>query len=180
MINGDRDFTIAHNSPIQGTGLFAKKVIPRGTRILEYAGQRIPKDNLAQDLAKGLTSLIYVMKLNDTTAIDGERSGNDARYINHSCTPNCEVLFFNETPYIYAMKEISPEEELSFDYKLGCDGASDISLEQKQALYPCKCGSENCRHRSNGCAVRERRSRRPERNTSEYSHSPSSRSDPCR
>ena len=141
----DRDFTLVKTSPVHGRGVFAKKNIPKGTRIFEYAGERVLKANLTQDLVNGLTSMTYVMNLNKTMAIDGERNGNDARFINHSCNPNCEVLYFNETPYIYAMREIQEGQELNFDYKLGFDTELDLSSDQKKEWFPCNCGSENCR-----------------------------------
>ena len=141
----NRDFTIAKKSDIQGTGLFAKKDIPRGTRVMAYEGLRVSKLNLLNDLANGLTNMIYVMNLNETMVIDGERGGNAARFINHSCEPNCEVLFFNETPYIYAMQEIPQTEELSFDYKLGFGNEVAITDEQKKAWFPCNCGAKTCK-----------------------------------
>jgi uncharacterized protein len=145
MTTENRDFTRTQVSKIQGTGLFAKKVIPRGTRIMTYEGLRVSKVDLVNDLAQGLTNMIYVMNLNETTVIDGERSGNDARFINHSCEPNCEVLFFNETPYIYALQEIPQTEELSFDYKLGFGSEVEITEEQKKAWFPCNCGAKTCK-----------------------------------
>ena len=145
MMTANRDFTIAKSSEIQGTGLFAKKVIPKGTRIIEYEGLRVQKADLLHDLANGLTNMIYVMQLNESMVIDAGREGNDARFINHSCAPNCEVLSFNETPYIYAMQEIPQGEELSFDYKLGFDGEVEIPIEQKKEWFPCNCGASTCR-----------------------------------
>lgn len=141
----DRDFIVIENSQVHGRGVFAKRAIPKGTRIFEYAGERVLKANLAQDLVNGLTSLIYVMNLNETLAIDGERGGNDARFINHSCDPNCEVLYFNETPYIYAIQEIHEGDELSFDYKYGIEGDVEASYEQKREWFPCNCGAKKCR-----------------------------------
>ncbi len=141
----DRDFIVIENSQVHGRGVFAKRAIPKGTRIFEYTGERVLKANLAQDLVNGLTSLIYVMNLNETLAIDGERGGNDARFINHSCDPNCEVLYFNETPYIYAIQEIHEGDELSFDYKYGIEGDVEASYEQKREWFPCNCGAKKCR-----------------------------------
>jgi SET domain-containing protein len=141
----DRDFTIVKDSPIHGKGVFAKKIIPKGTRIFEYTGEKVLKSNLVNDLANGLTSMIYVMNLNDIMAIDGERGGNDARFINHSCDPNCEVLYFDKTPYIYASEEIITGTELSFDYKLGFDTNVNLSPEEQKNLFPCHCGTANCR-----------------------------------
>ena len=145
MIANDRDFTTVKNSPIQGNGLFAKKLIPKGTRILEYEGERVLKSNLISDIATGLTSGIYVMNLNETTVIDAERNGNNARFANHSCDPNCEIMFFNKTPYLYAMENIPEGIELNFDYKLGFGDEVEMSNEDKKEWFPCKCGTANCR-----------------------------------
>lgn len=141
-----RDLTMVKKSQVHGKGLFAKKTIPKGTRIIEYAGKRVLKKNIATDLLKGLTSLVYIMNLNETTAIDAERNGNNARFINHSCSPNCIVYFFNEVPYIYALSQINAGEELSFDYKMGFTSEEKpLSQELKKAFLPCSCGSLNCR-----------------------------------
>lgn len=145
MENQNRDFVFVNDSPVHGKGVFAKRTIPKGTRILEYAGERVLKENLARDLVEGRTSLVYVMNLNETHAVDGERGGNEARFINHSCTPNCEVLYFNNTPYIYAIEEIYTGTELNFDYKYGSEDDQEISADQKRELFPCNCGSLNCR-----------------------------------
>ncbi len=145
MITLERHFTVVKNSPVHGKGVFAKKTIPKGTRILEYTGEHVLKSNLPTEMANGLTSLVYVMNLSETMAIDGERGGNDARFINHSCDPSCEVMYFDERPYIYAMREITAGEELNFDYQLGFNSNLELSFEERREMYPCKCGSANCR-----------------------------------
>ena len=141
----DRDFTIIKDSHIQGFGLFDKKTIPKGTRILEYEGKRVLKENLIADLVAGLTTLRYVMNLTETTVIDAEREGNDARFINHSCKPNCIIYFFDNTPYIYALQEIPIGNELSFDYQMGTTNPESLTEQQKRDILPCNCGSKNCR-----------------------------------
>ena len=141
----DRNFTVVKDSQIQGFGLFAKKTIPKGTRIFEYAGKRVLKENLMADLVAGLTTLRYVMNLTETTVIDAEREGNDARFINHSCEPNCIIYFFANTPYIYALQEIPIGDELSFDYQMGTTNPESLTEQQKRDILPCNCGSKNCR-----------------------------------
>jgi len=140
----NRDFTLVKTSPVHGKGVFAKRIIPKGTRIFEYDGERVLKTNLASDLAKGLTSLTYVMNLDEKYAIDGERGGNDSRFINHSCDPNCEVIYFGGIPYIYAMQDIPQGEEINFDYKYGSESDVEFTDEQKREWFPCKCGAKNC------------------------------------
>jgi uncharacterized protein len=142
----DRGFTIVKESSIQGMGLFAKTIIPSGSRIIEYEGDRVLKENIISDAENGLTSTIYMMNLNETMVIDGERNGNDARFINHNCNPNCIVYFFNEIPFVYALRDIAEGEELSFDYKLSAfDKTKKLTLEEKKETVPCLCNAENCR-----------------------------------
>ncbi|MBK6975833.1 MAG: SET domain-containing protein-lysine N-methyltransferase [Cytophagaceae bacterium] len=142
----DRDFTLVKDSQVEGLGVFAKRNIPKGSRIIEYKGERISKKDLILDMVKGLTSLKYVMNLTETIAIDGERNGNEARFINHSCEPNCTVYYFDDKPFIYALREISEGEELSFDYQLVTENPEQvIDFEQKKAMFPCQCGSVKCR-----------------------------------
>ncbi len=142
----DRGFTSVKSSSIAGNGLFAKKIIPSGTRIIEYKGERILKENMVDDIVNGLTTGIYVMNLNETIAIDGERNGNDARFINHHCSPNCTVHFFNEIPFIYALREIGEGEELSFDYKLSAfNKDKNLTMAEKKEISPCFCNAANCR-----------------------------------
>lgn len=142
----DRDFINVEKSTVHGQGVFAKRNIPKGSRIIEYKGERVQKKDLINDMVEGLTSLIYVMNLSETVAIDGERNGNEARFINHSCEPNCTVYYFNETPFIYALREIQQGEELNFDYQLGTDNDQSVfEIEQKKEMFPCKCGAASCR-----------------------------------
>ncbi len=141
----NRDFIRVGRSKIQGRGVFAKRKIPRGTRIIEYAGDRIPKKDLLSDVENGLTSHKYVLSINDELSVDGERNGNEARFINHSCEPNCEVYVFDEVPYIYAMVEIHRWEELTFDYKLNSSFGRKLTKKEKFALFPCNCQSKKCR-----------------------------------
>ena len=140
----DRGFTQVRFSPIHGRGLFAKKKIPKGTRLLEYEGKRVERDQIVNDAINGLTNMMYVMGLNETTVIDGERNGNDARFMNHHCSPNCEVYFINDTPFIYAMEEIKKDEELTFDYHLNVITETHLTSLQKKEWFPCHCGSPVC------------------------------------
>jgi len=141
----DRDFIQVQASGIHGTGVFAKRPIPRGTRVIEYAGRRLPKTQLLEAAERGERSLTYVLNLNAETAIDGAENGNDARFINHSCEPNCEVYIFDETPYIYAMQDILAGAELTFDYMLQSASSLRISRTLSRELFPCNCGAPHCR-----------------------------------
>ena len=141
----DRDFILVRASGIHGMGVFAKRPIPKGTRILEYAGRRLSKTELLETAERRERLLTYVLNLDADTAIDGAEQGNDARFINHSCDPNCEVYIFDNTPYIYAMQEIPAGAELTFDYKLQSASSMRISRALSRELFPCSCGTPNCR-----------------------------------
>jgi uncharacterized protein len=119
-------------SPIDRQGLFAARDIPPGTRIVEYLGEKISKDESARRLAQYNTYIVY---LNEQYDIDGETLANAARYINHSCDPNCTVEYTTETLWIVALKPIQAGEELSCNY--GFD-ARDYEK------FPCRCGATTC------------------------------------
>jgi len=140
----NRDFIRVGKSRIQGKGVFAKRKIPKGTRIIEYQGERISVTNLFAELKEGKQASIYSFGLSRDTVIDGARNGNDARFFNHSCQPNCEVYIFDERVYIYAMREIVKGEELTFDYHLG-PAFKKSKSKMKPEDFPCFCGSANCR-----------------------------------
>ena len=140
----NRDFVRVGRSRIQGKGLYAKRKIPKGTRIIEYTGERVPLVNLLVEVAEGKPAAVYAFRLNASTVIDGSRNGNEARFINHSCEPNCEAYMFDERMNIYAMREIVRGEELTFDYQLGSP-VGKRRTKKDIADYACHCGSKNCR-----------------------------------
>jgi SET domain-containing protein len=119
-------------SPIDRQGLFAATDIPRGTCIVEYRGEMISKGESARRLAQ---YNVYIVYLNEQYDIDGETLANTARYINHSCDPNCTVEYTTETLWIVALKHIQAGEELSCNY--GYD-ARDYDK------FPCRCGATMC------------------------------------
>jgi len=140
----NRDFIRVGRSRIAGKGVFAKRKIPKGTRIVEYLGMRVPVSKFLVEISEGKAPSIYAFRLNDSMIIDGAVGGNDARFINHSCEPNCEAYVFDDRAYIYALRDITRGEELTFDYQLQRTIRSRVSREDKE-LYRCLCGSANCR-----------------------------------
>lgn len=141
---GSRDFIRVGKSRIEGTGVFAKRKIPRGTRIIEYTGERVPIGAVYHEVIDGEPTRVYAFALNETTAIDGTRNGNEARFFNHSCAPNCEAYIFDERAYIYAMRDIRRGEELTFDYQLGPVDQTKVP-QYNEAEYACRCGAPECR-----------------------------------
>lgn len=140
----DRDFIRVGKSPIHGRGVFAKRKIPKGTRVIEYLGERIQLEKLCRDPATVGTARVYAFYLDENTVIDGARNGNDARFINHSCDPNCEAYCIDDRVYIYGMGDIARDDELTFDYKLAATRDGLAGIENSRA-YICRCGSKNCR-----------------------------------
>jgi SET domain-containing protein len=131
-------------SPIQGVGAFAIRRIRKGTRIIEYTGERISHeeaDRRYNDEAMERHHT-FLFTLNKTTVIDAARGGNEARFINHSCDPNCEAVIDGGHIYIEAIRTIQPGEELVYDYQYERADDADASDE---ARYPCHCGAPNCR-----------------------------------
>jgi len=116
-------------SRIAGQGLFAAQDIKKGTDIIQYIGEKISKEESKRRLAQGNA---YIFELNDRWDIDGSPLYNIARYINHSCNPNCEVQRTTRTLWIVARRHIKAGKELSYNY----------GYESKK--YRCTCGAKNC------------------------------------
>lgn len=111
-----------------GLGLFAAANIQKGERVIEYTGERVSTDEANRRGGK------YLFTLNDDIVIDGKGRENTARYINHSCRPNCEaVIYDDDTIWIEAKKKIAAGEELTYDY------GKEYWLDHCQ---PCRC--ERC------------------------------------
>lgn len=140
----DRDFVRVGRSRIEGRGVFAKRKIPKGARIIEYKGKRRPVTDLFTERAEEKASHVYAFSLRPDTFIDGAIGGNESSFINHSCEPNCEAYTFDDKTYIYAKKDIVRGEELTFDYQLR-RAFSAPRKKSDASDYICRCGSKNCR-----------------------------------
>ncbi len=131
-------------SRIQGRGVFARRRIRRGQRVIEYGGERISNDEADRryDDDRMHRHHTFLFTLDDETCIDGNSQGNDARFINHSCDPNCEAVIEKGKIWIYAKRNIQPGVELAYDYKYERTGGNLAELEK---FYGCRCGSPKCR-----------------------------------
>lgn len=131
-------------SSIQGRGAFATRPIRKGARIIEYVGERISQaeaDTRYDDTAMSRHHT-FLFNVDEDTVIDAAREGNDARFINHSCAPNCQAFLEGDRIYIYSLRDIAEGEELVYDYSY--DRTEDMGPEE-EALYVCRCGAPNCR-----------------------------------
>lgn len=132
-------------SQLHGKGAFAKRHIPAGTVIIEYKGEIVPPEEVDNIMSHtDDPDHTFTFSLSTGAVIDGGVNGNDARWINHSCEPNCEAHEDDDNRvWIRALKDIEPGTELTFDYKLCIDEPFTDSLKQR---YKCLCGSPSCRH----------------------------------
>jgi uncharacterized protein len=131
-------------SEIQGTGAFATRTIRKGTRIIEYLGQRISwrTADKRYDDEKMSRHHTFLFTVDDKTCIDAGVNGNDARFLNHSCDPNCEAINDRKRIFIEAKKTIPAGTELVYDYQYE---RTDDHTAADERFYKCRCGSPNCR-----------------------------------
>lgn len=129
-------YTTVKDSHIHGLGVFATEDIPRGTRIFEYTGELISREEEdRRELENDKTGVTYIYQLNDRESIDGAYGGNDSRFVNHSCAPNVEGVIENKHIYYVALRDIKQNEELFIDYAFDKDSKPE----------PCHCGTIHCR-----------------------------------
>lgn len=119
-------------SSIHHLGAFACRRIPKETQIARYFGKKISKKLSAQRLKKGNA---YIFCLNEEVDVDGDVPNNLAKYLNHSCSPNCETRQIADEIQIYSLMPIAPGEEITINYGYGLEDYSD---------HPCRCGAANC------------------------------------
>ncbi len=126
-------------SRIHRWGVFAAGPIPRGRKVIEYAGERISVQKsyarLKKLLAPGRPKRIYMFRLNRFWRIDGSVGGSGAELINHSCDPNLRTRKIRGHILYFSLRRIRRGEELSVDYRLSPD----------TFRIPCRCGAPNCR-----------------------------------
>ena len=136
-------YEVRHSS-VHGYGAFATRDIKKGERIDEYLGERISHKEADEryedhDENDNHTFLFIVDK---RTVIDAGIGGNDARFINHQCDPNCESAIEKGRVYIDALKPIARGEELGYDYQIGREKNDPPNVDE---IYACRCGSAKCR-----------------------------------
>jgi len=110
-------------SKLHGWGVFAERRITKNTRIVDYAGQKIShQESLKREMRYMKKGTIWCFQLNRRWVRDAAVGGNVARFINHSCHPNCYVQIVGDTIWIRAAKNIRKGEELTYDYMTDGDG----------------------------------------------------------
>jgi uncharacterized protein len=119
-------------SIIHGLGLFATRVLPKGTRVVEYSGEKIDKRESLRRRKKNNHFIFYFDLGHD---LDGNLPSNPARFVNHRCSPNCEAEFINGQIWLIAIVDIPAGEEVTFNYGYDLEDYKD---------FPCHCGSSEC------------------------------------
>jgi SET domain-containing protein len=134
----------ARESKIQGRGVFATRKIKEGTRLIEYRGEVVSDGEADRrypfyDDERHHT---FLFRLESGDAIDAAPSRSIAKYINHSCDPNCEAVEEDGRIFIDAIRDIARGEELVYDYNYVLD---EPHTTANKKLYPCNCGAKKCR-----------------------------------
>ena len=132
------------SSQLHGSGLFANRDIKKGEQVIQYIGDKVTKregDKRADKQIKKAeknkkNGMVYVFELNKKYDIDGGVSRNYARFINHSCDPNCEVDITNNEIWISSIKKIKKGAELTYNY--------GYTFDTDYVDHICKCGSKKC------------------------------------
>ena len=103
-------FDLAVKKARAGRGLFAKEVIPKGVCVIEYTGRTLKGEEEYSSRSR------YLFEVTKKKTIDGWDKRNTARYINHSCKPNCEIEIYKKRVFVMSRRKIKPGEELGYDY----------------------------------------------------------------
>ena len=136
-------YILVKKSKIHSTGIFAKKDIPEGARVIEYVGEKITKAEsdrradipLEKNKKNSSCGAVYIFQLNKRHDIDGYVPYNTARFINHSCDPNCETDIIRGKIWIIALRDIQKGQELAYNYNYDIEDYED---------HKCRCGSKRC------------------------------------
>jgi hypothetical protein len=136
-------FEVRH-SPIHGYGVFALRRIRKGTTVTEYLGDRVSHEeaDARYEDKDPNDNHTFLFTVDSKTVIDGGVGGNDARYINHGCDPNCESTAQNKRIYVEAIRTIQPGEELAYDYQIQRDPEDPPDVD---VIFACRCGAATCR-----------------------------------
>lgn len=136
-------FEVRH-SPVHGHGVFALRRIRKGTTVVEYLGERVTHaeaDTRYEDKDPN-DNHTFLFTVDAKTVIDGGVNGNDARFINHGCDPNCESTTDKKRIFVEALRTIQPGEELAYDYQIDRDPEDPPNVDE---IFACRCGAAACR-----------------------------------
>src|SRR5580704_175813 len=135
---------LVRDSNVHGRGVFATRRIEKGERIIEYLGERVSHDEADRryESKEENDSHTFLFIVDSKTVIDAGTDGNDARFFNHSCDPNCESVVEKRRVFIEALRAIEPGEEMTYDYQIYRDHDDPENIDE---VFACRCGFANCR-----------------------------------
>ena len=138
------DMIEVRRSRLHGRGVFAVRRIRKGTRVIEYLGDRVshPEADRRYEHKDARDNHTFLFVVDTRSVIDGGSNGNDARFINHSCDPNCESTIEQRRIFVEAICTIQPGEELTYDYQIGRDRSDPPNVDE---VFACRCGARGCR-----------------------------------
>ena len=132
------------HSPIHGHGVFALRRIRKGTTVIEYLGDRVSHEeaDARYEDKDASDSHTFLFTVDSRTVIDAGINGNEARFINHGCDPNCQSVSMDKRVFIEAIRTIRPGDELSYDYQIQRDPEDAPEVD---VIFACRCGAASCR-----------------------------------
>ena len=136
-----RALIVVRGSAIHGKGVFATRAIAKGERIIEYKGKVITEKAADERYGDDGSNHTFLFLLDNGMVIDAYRGGNSARWINHSCSPNCGPVEEDDRLYIHATRNIKAGAELSYEYNLVIEDRYTPAIKK---LYACRCGTDKC------------------------------------
>jgi uncharacterized protein len=138
------DMIRVRRSRVHGHGVFARRRIRKGTRIVEYLGDRVSHKEADRRYDSKTTddNHTFLFIVDRGVVIDATRNGNAARFINHGCDPNCESVIDDRRVFIEALRTIAPGEELHYDYQIGRSKDDPPDVDE---VFACCCGAAKCR-----------------------------------
>ncbi|HMH29943.1 MAG TPA: SET domain-containing protein-lysine N-methyltransferase [Steroidobacteraceae bacterium] len=124
--------------------MFALRRIRKGTNIIEYLGERVSHElaDARYEDKDPLDGHTFLFTVDGKTVIDAGVDGNEARFVNHGCDPNCQTVQTDARIFIEAIRTIRPGEELAYDYRIQRDADDPANVD---AVFRCLCGAKNCR-----------------------------------
>lgn len=139
-----RRFLSLRRSGIHGQGVYARAPIPADTRVIEYRGERVSNAEADRRYPDDESAAhhTFLFAVDDDTMIDASFGENMARWINHSCDPNCEAVEEDGRIFIESIRDIEPGEELAYDYNYILPQRHTARLKRR---FPCHCGASDCR-----------------------------------
>jgi SET domain-containing protein len=169
-------FEVRH-SRVHGYGVFALRRIRKGTNIVEYLGERVSHEvaNARYEHKDPKDGHTFLFTVDAKTVIDAGINGNEARFVNHGCDPNCQTVDIGKRIFIEAIRTLQPGEELAYDYRIQRDDDDPADVD---VIFACHCGAKNCRGSMLEARARKRATKRATKRAKKRAANPRARKRP--